>query len=77
MQHELGNRRYITFDDFEYLEAAKTDPDGLLDADHPVTIDEAQKCPEILTAIKKQVEGKRKKGQFLLSGSVNDYGLCL
>ncbi len=71
MQHGLGNRRYITFDDFEYLEAAKTDPDGLLDSDRPVTIDEAQKCPEILTAIKKRVDGKRKKGQFLLSGSAN------
>ncbi len=71
MQPELGNRRYITFDDFEYLEAAKTDPDGLLDSDRPVTIDEAQKCPEILTAIKKRVDRKRKKGQFLLSGSAN------
>ncbi|NOZ67767.1 MAG: ATP-binding protein [Deferribacteres bacterium] len=71
MQRELGKRRYITFDDFEYLEAAKTDPDGLLEPDHPVTIDEAQRCPEILTAIKKRVDRKRKKGQFLLSGSAN------
>lgn len=58
-QPELKNRRYITFDDFAYLEAAKSDPEGFLDTDEPTTIDEAQKCPEILTAIKRKVDKKR------------------
>ena len=70
-QPELKNRRYITFDDFAYLEAAKSDPEGFLDTDEPITIDEAQKCPEILTAIKRKVDKKRVTGQFLLSGSAN------
>ncbi|PIV66117.1 MAG: hypothetical protein COS10_07890 [Nitrospirae bacterium CG01_land_8_20_14_3_00_44_22] len=70
-QSELKNRRYITFDDFAHLEAAKGDPEGFIDTDEPLTIDEAQKCPEILTAIKRKVDKKRKAGQFLLSGSAN------
>ena len=70
-QPELKNRRYITFDDFAYLEAAKSDPEGFLETDEPITIDEAQKCPEILTAIKRKVDKKRRAGQFLLSGSAN------
>jgi predicted AAA+ superfamily ATPase len=70
-QEELKDRRYITLDDFAYLEAAKENPEGLVENDAPLTIDEAQRCPEILTAIKKIVDRKRRRGQFLLSGSAN------
>ncbi|MDI6795168.1 MAG: AAA family ATPase [bacterium] len=70
-QPELNNRRYVTFDDFAYLEAARADPDGFLASEAPMTIDEAQKCPEILTAIKKSVDRERRPGRFLLSGSAN------
>ncbi|MEW6408665.1 MAG: ATP-binding protein [Nitrospirota bacterium] len=71
MQSELRNRRYITFDDFAHLEAAKENPEGVVDTATPITIDEAQKCPEILTAIKRIVDRKRVPGRFLLSGSAN------
>lgn len=67
----LGQRRYVTFDDFAQLEAAKSAPDLFVSSEEPLTIDEAHKCPEILTAIKKVVDKKRKPGQFLLSGSAN------
>ncbi len=70
-QPELKGRRYVTFDDFAQIEAAKADPDGFVNTDEPLTIDEAQKCPEILIAIKKRVDKKRRPGQFLLSGSAN------
>lgn len=70
-QPELKGRRYITFDDFAQLEAAKSDPDGFVNTDEPLTIDEAQRCPEVLIAIKKRVDKKRQPGQFLLSGSAN------
>lgn len=70
-QPELKGRRYITFDDFAQIEAAKSDPDGFVNTDEPLTIDEAQKCPEVLIAIKKRVDKKRQPGQFLLSGSAN------
>jgi predicted AAA+ superfamily ATPase len=70
-QPELKGRRYVTFDDFVQIEAAKADPDGFVNTDGPLTIDEAQKCPEVLIAIKKRVDKKRQPGQFLLSGSAN------
>lgn len=70
-QPGLAERHYISLDDFSQREAAKSDPDHFIKHEEPLTIDEAQKCPEILTAIKKAVDKKRKPGQFLLSGSAN------
>lgn len=67
----LKNRRYVSLDDFAQFEAAKSDPDGFVRSDEPMTIDEVQKCPELLTSIKRFVDKKRRPGQFLLSGSAN------
>jgi predicted AAA+ superfamily ATPase len=73
LQHEFPpeKRRFITFDDFAQLSAAKADPDRFVSTDEELTIDEAHKCPEIFTAIKRVVDRKRRPGQFLLSGSAN------
>jgi predicted AAA+ superfamily ATPase len=68
---DLVDRTYISFDDFAQIEAAKSDPDGFVSRGRPITIDEAQKCPEIFGAIKRAVDKKRIPGQFLLSGSAN------
>lgn len=65
------HRKYITLDDFEYLEAAKENPENIINTDEYITIDEVQKCPELLTVIKRRVDKKRIPGQFLLSGSAN------
>ena len=70
-QPEIGNRTYVSFDDFAQLEAAKSDPDGFISREKPLTIDEAHKCPEIFGAIKRAVDKQRIPGQFLLSGSAN------
>ena len=70
-QPEIRNRTYVSFDDFAQLEAAKSDPDGFISREMPLTIDEAHKCPEILGAIKRAVDKQRIPGQFLLSGSAN------
>lgn len=67
----LTHRTYISFDDFAQLAAAKSDPDGFVSQNDQLTIDEAQKCPEIFGAIKRAVDRKRIPGQFLLSGSAN------
>ena len=76
LQHQFPpqSRRFITFDDFAQLSAAKSDPDRFVNSGEVLTIDEAHKCPEIFTAIKKVVDRKRQPGQFLLSGSAN-FGL--
>jgi predicted AAA+ superfamily ATPase len=70
-QPQLKKRRYISFDDFNTLELARSNPEELLSGKEPITIDEAQKYPEILNVIKKEVDRKRKPGRFLLSGSAN------
>lgn len=70
-QPELRNRRYMTFDDFGVLEAARRNPEELIAGKESLTIDEAQKYPELLNVIKREVDKKRTPGRFLLSGSVN------
>ncbi len=67
----LKDRRYITFDDFAQLEGARKNPEELLAGDPPLIIDEAQKCPELFTALKREIDRNRKPGRFLLSGSAN------
>ncbi|MBN1594515.1 ATP-binding protein [candidate division FCPU426 bacterium] len=67
----LRNRKYITLDDFPVLEAARSNPEALIAGEKALTIDEAQRCPELLLAIKKEVDRDRKPGRFILSGSVN------
>jgi len=70
-QPELKNRKYLNFDDFAILEAARNNPEGLLAGKDRYSIDEAQKFPGILTVIKREVDRDRKPGRFLLTGSAN------
>lgn len=64
-------RRYITLDDFAALETARRNPDSLFASDEPITIDEAQRCPELFVAIKRSVDRNRMPGRILLGGSAN------
>ncbi|OIO02784.1 hypothetical protein COY52_12030 [Candidatus Desantisbacteria bacterium CG_4_10_14_0_8_um_filter_48_22] len=70
-QQQLRGRKYLSFDDFGTLDAARRNPEELISGTGPVTIDEAQKNPEIMNAIKREVDKNRKPGRFLLSGSAN------
>jgi len=67
----LKERRYISLDDFAQLEAARKNPESLLGKGEAITIDEAQRCPELLIAVKQAVDLERIPGRFLLSGSAN------
>ena len=67
----LSGRRYLTLDDFATLEAAQRDPQALVAGDEPLTIDEVQRSPSLLLAVKREVDRRRAPGQFLLSGSAN------
>lgn len=61
---------YVTLDDLGALSAARRDPQGWLAAlPRPVAIDEVQRVPELLLPIKREVDRRRKSGQFLLTGS--------
>lgn len=63
---------YITLDDAGTLAAARTDPTGFVPALRtPVVIDEVQRAPDLLLAIKASVDRDRRPGRFLLTGSAN------
>src|SRR5665213_959884 len=65
------HREYYTLDDFEILERAQKEPGALVRSDKPMTFDEVQRRPELLMAVKREVDRNRKPGHFLLSGSAN------
>ena len=66
-----GNRRFITLDDFDALDAARRDPEILVGGDEPITIDEVQREPSLLHAVKLAIDRQRRPGRFLLTGSAN------
>jgi hypothetical protein len=64
--------RLISLDDQPTAEAARADPVGFIaDIEGPVAIDEIQRAPELLLAIKRRLDADNTRGQFLLTGSAN------
>ena len=70
---EATGRRYLSLDDPLTLDLARADPAGFVrQADlQPLVIDEAQRLPELLLAIKQAVDADNRPGRFLLTGSAN------
>ncbi len=67
-----SKRSYFTFDDHTTLLAVQQDPTGFVQSlPERVTLDEVQRVPELLLAIKAEVDRNRKPGRFLLTGSAN------
>ncbi|WP_419166719.1 ATP-binding protein [Candidatus Palauibacter sp.] len=64
---------YITFDDRAQLEIARADPVGFIRNLPPkrIALDEVQRVPGTLLAIKQAVDEDRTPGRFLLTGSAN------
>jgi predicted AAA+ superfamily ATPase len=62
----------VSFDDDDVRIAAQNDPVGFVASlPGPALIDEAQRAPDILLAIKSVVDRDPEPGQFLLTGSAN------
>ena len=66
-----GARRYRSLDDLDVLDAARRDPEALVGGSDPVTLDEIQRAPELLHAVKRATDRERTPGRFLLTGSAN------
>ena len=66
---------YITFDDAAQAEVARADPVGFIRNLPPkqIALDEVQRVPEPLIAIKQAVDENRAPGRFLLTGSANAF----
>lgn len=68
----IGKGTYRTLDDPTLLNAAMSDPQGFVRHDDGLMIiDEVQRAPLLLQAIKQDVDENQKPGRFLLTGSAN------
>jgi len=70
-------RVFRTLDDLDdldvldVLERAERGPDGLVEEAPRLTLDEVQRAPDLLRAVKRAVDRGRTPGRFLLTGSAN------
>jgi predicted AAA+ superfamily ATPase len=63
---------YVSLDDLTALSAARQDPQSFLKGlPRPLILDEVQRAPELLLAVKQAVDKDRKPGSFLLTGSTS------
>jgi len=63
--------RYVSLDDEGALELARADPTGFVMGAERLAIDEVQRAPGLLLAIKRVVDSDNARGRFLLTGSAN------
>ena len=64
--------RYLTLDDAAVRRSAEVDPAGFVSPTEGLTVlDEIQLAPDLLRAIKVEVDASRRPGRFLLTGSAN------
>lgn len=63
--------RYVTLDDPATLALAREDPTGFVAGSERMAIDEVQRVPELLLALKVVVDKDQSRGRFLITGSAN------
>ncbi len=69
---ESKETEYRTLDDGTLREAAENDPQGFIKRSaKTLIVDEVQRIPSLLSAIKKAVDEDTRPGQYLLTGSTN------
>jgi hypothetical protein len=66
-----GARRYASLDGLDVLDAARRDPEALVGGSGALTLDEVQREPTLLAAVKRAIDRDRKPGRFLLTGSAD------
>lgn len=65
------DRRFLTLDDLAVLDRAEREPDALVHGSGAMTLDEVQRVPDLLRAVKRAVDEDPSPGRFLLTGSAN------
>ena len=70
-QIAAGRIRFLNLDDKTTLDAALADPVGFMRGLDRAVIDEIQRAPDLLLAIKTAVDADPRPGRFLLTGSSN------
>ncbi|MFZ4441680.1 MAG: ATP-binding protein [Syntrophales bacterium] len=64
-------RSYFSLDDMDVFELARKNPESLVGGAMNVTLDEVQREPDLLIAVKRAIDSCRQPGRFLLTGSAN------
>jgi len=69
----LRDRSYLTLDDLQVRGQARTAPDDLVRRTPFLVLDEVQREPDLIMAVKRAVDERRprRRGQFVLTGSAN------
>lgn len=68
---DTTSRQYLSLDELDVLDLAHRDPDALVRTTRPVTLDEVQRVPKLLGAVKREIDRARRPGRFLLTGFAN------
>lgn len=66
-----GGMAYLTLDNATVLDAARSDPVGFVRGLDRAVIDEVQRAPGLMLAIKESVDADPRPGRFLLTGSAD------
>ncbi len=66
-----GGMTYLTLDNATVLDAARSDPVGFVRGLDRAIIDEVQRAPGLMLALKESVDADRRPGRFLLTGSAD------
>jgi len=70
-EEPFRNWRFLSMDDFDVLRQAKIQPEALWAGADRIILDEVQKVPELLSAVKRVVDRSPGRVKFVLSGSAN------
>ncbi|MGI9037686.1 MAG: ATP-binding protein [Gemmatimonadota bacterium] len=66
-----GERPYYTLDDLDVRDQAARSPGELVARADAMVLDEVQRVPDLLLAVKQAVDEDRRPGRFILTGSSN------
>lgn len=66
-----GDRPYFSLDDLDIRTQAERSPEELVARADRMILDEVQRVPELLIAVKRAVDEDRRPGRFILTGSSN------
>jgi len=66
-----GKRSYYSLDDLDIVDLARNNPEALVGGEVNIALDEVQREPSLLLAVKRSIDSRRQPGRFLLTGSSN------
>ncbi len=65
------DRPFVTLDDDQFRRFAEDDPMGFIRSHHAAAIDEIQRAPGLILALKRAVDEDPQPGRYLITGSVD------